>query len=184
MIISVIKSIVKNLTDKKLSITISSHLRLELAPHGTAGDVASISGDVFTRMERTQVVEAFATLLLDRKAELTYSIDKVAQYCENEGTPNINSGAIIQDKVAEINKGKRLSAPLIEIESEPEEVAKSVDVNEEPKVEEPAKVEEPEIVTPEAAALEDAPKKAQAVAAVKVEEPTKPARKPRQIKAN
>lgn len=184
MVISVIKSIVKNLTDSKLSISISSHMRLELSPYGTAGDVATIVGDVFTRMERTQAVEAFANLLLDGKAALTYSIDKVAQYCENDGTPNINSGIVIQSRVAEINKGKRISAPSIEIESEPEEVAEAPDKNEEPEVTEPAKVEEQEIITTEAEAPEEAPKKSPEVTEVKAEEPTKPTRKPRQIKAN
>lgn len=189
MITSPIKSIIKNLTDKKYTTPVTSRMRIVLEPKGQAGDTARVDGDVFTLMDRTAVVEALLADVLDKKVSLLYVVDKVAELQENNDTANINSSVTFRDRVTALNKpvSKATQTKKQEVEVEVAEVIESEptdskveeqetpEVKQEP-VEEPAK----EVVTDTA---EETPEVKPEPEKVK-EASTKQTKKPRQIKIN
>lgn len=186
MTISPIKSIISNLTSEKLIIPVTSHMRLVLEPKGNKGSDTSVRGDIFTLMERTPVVDSLTTLLLDKKAELTYVIDVVASVVKNSGVANIDSNAALQKKVTDCNQAAEKEEPTKSeneelIKSENEELIKDESENEKLPVEteDDSKKAAPEEIGNQSNELPE-----EVTEEPKKEEPPKATRKPRQIKAN
>ena len=104
MIISPIKTIIKNLTSQKFTAPVTSRVRIVITPKGEDGDTAIIRGDVFTLIDRAAVAENLISALLRKDISLTYMVDNLGVVEHNTGEPNIDSSATIQAEVAKLNK--------------------------------------------------------------------------------
>ena len=176
MRISPIKTIIRNLTDQKFTTPINSGLRIVVTAKNTPGDTAKIVGDVFTLMDRTDVVEALAAAVLDGKVSLEYVIDTIATVTDNKETPNINSSVAMQERIKKYRKPVAIAdsintaGDVVPLAVEAADTAKVTDT--------PDVDQKPEIESAPAAAEPTEPAKESEPA------PAKPQRKPRQIKVN
>ena len=194
MRISPIKSIIRNLTDQKFTTPVNSGLRIVVTAKNTPGDTAKIVGDVFTLMNRTDVVEAFAGAIIDGRISLEYVVDGIAKITTNTATPNINSSVSMQERIK--NFGKTPTA-TVETPKAPEKPAEKNSEKQEQGVEEPSKeadkgadkaqggVDTCKQEATDRAPVSEPPKEADKAPEKPAENtPAKPQRKQRQIKLN
>lgn len=189
MITSPIKSIVRNLTDKKYTTPITSRMRIVLDPAGTATDTARIDGDVFTLMDRTVVAEALVNDILANKVSLTYVVDKVATLITNTEAANINSSVTLRDAVYKANSSIKSVPSKKEVQPEPAptEPVTPQPVEEVPTPTEPENVkpvETPVSATDNSENTESEATKDATTNTTKKEAASKPQKKARQIKIN
>lgn len=171
--ISPIKTIVSNQCDRMLVIRVNSHLALVVNPKGTAGDTASVSGDIFSMMSTDKESLYVLSMVKAGQLKVTYSVDALfgAASVDNSNM-RVPVGELRNWYVAKVATKKEPEKKVEEPKKEADKPAEPAKPAEPPKTAETVKAPEPPKEEPKAAPKQETP----------VEEPKKEAGKPVEAK--
>ena len=160
--ISPIKTIIKNLSNSAIRFRVSSRLAVAMAPAGVAGDVAKITGELFSLVDGDRAATYILSMIKAGSIAVSYTVDKAFEIGEAE---KINMTVPVGDVSVWYN-GKCAEAPVKAKKEEPKKVEEPKQESikeepkkvEEPKQEEPKAVESKKVEEPSATPAEVAPK--------------------------